>query len=64
MVLVVHGRGTRSAGGVGVLKALVVEALSEGGAAPVVTAFATAPGHLGGEGALLVRLLAGRSRGG
>jgi len=56
LVLVVYGKGHHSEGGVGVLGDRVVRALTEGGAAPVVLAFATAPLRLGGEGALLVRL--------
>ncbi len=52
---IVHGKGTHSALG-GVLREAVIEALTKGGAAPLVHAFATAPARLGGEGALLVRL--------
>jgi DNA-nicking Smr family endonuclease len=55
-VCVVHGKGLHSDGGVGVLRDRVVHALTEGGAAPVVKAFATAPPHLGGSGALMVEL--------
>lgn len=53
---VVHGKGKHSEGGVGVLRDRVVKALTEGGAAPVVTAFATAAAPLGGSGALIVQL--------
>lgn len=53
---VVHGKGLHSEGGVGVLGDRVVRALTDGGAAPVVQAFATAPSELGGAGALLVQL--------
>ena len=56
VVLIVHGRGQHSAGGVGVLPEVVREALSRGGAAPVVRAFMSAPQRLGGSGALLVFL--------
>lgn len=56
VVLIVHGRGLHSDGGAGVLAGRAVAALGEGGAAPCVLAFRTAPGRLGGEGALLVRL--------
>lgn len=56
VVLIVHGRGQHSAGGVGVLPEVVLETLSRGGAAPVVTAFMSAPQRLGGVGALLVFL--------
>lgn len=53
---IVHGKGNHSEGGVGVLRDVVVHALTEGGAAPVVHAFATASPHLGGTGALVVEL--------
>jgi DNA-nicking Smr family endonuclease len=53
---IVHGKGLHSEGGVGVLRDHVVHALTEGGAAPIVRAFATAPAALGGSGALLVEL--------
>lgn len=53
----VHGKGNHSEGGVGVLRDVVVHALTEGGAAPVVHAFATASSHLGGTGALVVELV-------
>ena len=55
-VAIVHGKGTHSEGGVGVLREVVVEVLSRGGAAPLVEAFATAPARFGGEGAILARL--------
>jgi DNA-nicking Smr family endonuclease len=55
-VLLVHGRGAHSDGGVAVLGDRVVEVLHRGGAAPLVLAFVTAPRRLGGEGALLVQL--------
>ncbi|MBX3274956.1 MAG: Smr/MutS family protein [Sandaracinaceae bacterium] len=56
-VCVIHGKGLHSEGGAGVLADRVIHALTEGGAAPVVTAFATAPQELGGAGALLVQLV-------
>lgn len=56
-VCIVHGKGLHSDGGVGVLRDRVVHALTEGGAAPVVRAFASAPAHLGGTGALVVELV-------
>ncbi len=56
-VCVVHGKGLHSEGGIGVLGDRVLAALTEGGAAPVVLAFATAPHELGGSGALLVQLI-------
>jgi DNA-nicking Smr family endonuclease len=55
VLLVIHGRGTHSEG-TPVLGERTVKTLSEGGAAPFVLAFASAPPHLGGLGALLVRL--------
>ncbi|MBZ0117984.1 MAG: Smr/MutS family protein [Sandaracinaceae bacterium] len=55
-VCIVHGKGLHSEGGVGVLADRVVRALTEGLAAPLVVAFATAPADLGGTGALLVEL--------
>lgn len=54
---IVHGKGLHSEGGVGVLADRVVHALTEGGAAPVVLAFATAHPELGGAGALIVQLV-------
>lgn len=56
-VLVVHGKGMHSESGVAVLDDLALRALTEGGAAPLVLALATAPSRLGGTGALLVRLV-------
>lgn len=55
-VLIVHGKGLHSEGGVGVLDQVVVRVLTESPMAPRVIAFATAPDRLGGLGALLVRL--------
>ncbi|MEM9070027.1 MAG: Smr/MutS family protein [Myxococcota bacterium] len=55
---IIHGKGKHSEGGVGVLRDAAVAALTKGGAAPLVDAFATAPDRFGGEGALLVRLRA------
>lgn len=55
-LLIIHGKGRRSKGGVSVLSEAVVEALTEGPAARVVRAFATAPRRLGGSGALMVEL--------
>ncbi|MBX3251648.1 MAG: Smr/MutS family protein [Myxococcales bacterium] len=57
-VLLIHGKGAHSDGGVGVLAEACVEVLTKGGAAPFVDAFASAPARFGGEGALLVRLRA------
>lgn len=55
-VSIIHGKGTGSSGGQGVLQGAVITALTKGGAAPFVDAFATAPRRMGGDGALLVRL--------
>ncbi len=55
-VLIVHGKGLHSEGGAGVLRDVVVRALTHGGAAPVVLAFASAAVELGGSGALVVEL--------
>jgi len=55
-VCVVHGKGLHSEGGVGVLRDRAIHAITDGGGAPVVAAFATAPASLGGSGALMVQL--------
>ncbi|MBO6938475.1 MAG: Smr/MutS family protein [Deltaproteobacteria bacterium] len=55
-VALIHGRGKHSEGGLPVLADAVVDALTEGGAAVLVEAFATAPDRFGGRGATLVRL--------
>ncbi len=55
-IAIVHGKGSHSEGGIGVLCDVVVEVLSRGGAAPLVDAFATAPAPLGGDGVMLVQL--------
>ncbi|HJL14076.1 MAG TPA: Smr/MutS family protein [Sandaracinaceae bacterium LLY-WYZ-13_1] len=57
-VCIVHGKGRHSEGGVGVLRDRVIHALTEGGAAPVVHAFASASARFGGSGALMVELSA------
>ncbi|NOY92796.1 MAG: hypothetical protein GXP55_16525 [Deltaproteobacteria bacterium] len=54
-LLIIHGRGHHSPGDP-VLGDAALEALTRGGAAPLVSALATAPSQLGGSGALLVRL--------
>lgn len=54
-VCIVHGKGLHSESGP-VLRDRVVHVLTEGGAAPVVLAFATASHRRGGSGALLVEL--------
>jgi DNA-nicking Smr family endonuclease len=55
-VCLVHGKGHHSEGGQGVLREVVVAALTETGAAPHVLAFVSAPEALGGSGALLVEI--------
>jgi DNA-nicking Smr family endonuclease len=55
-LLLIVGKGTHSADGVGVLGGIVREALGRGGAAPLVQAFASAHPTLGGRGALCVLL--------
>lgn len=57
VLLVVHGKGLHSDGGLGVLEDHVVRCLTEGGAAPLVRAFVTAPERFGGRGALVVLLV-------
>ncbi|MCA9614039.1 MAG: Smr/MutS family protein [Sandaracinus sp.] len=55
-LLLIHGKGAHSEGGIGVLEEACVEALTKGGSAPYVEAFATAPQKFGGRGAIVVRL--------
>ena len=55
-VLVVHGKGEHSPGGVGVLRGEVAAWLSQGSASEHVAAFATATDGDGGEGAIYVLL--------
>jgi len=55
-VCIIHGKGQHSEAGLGVLRDVVLQALTETGAAPLVRAFVTAPEVLGGSGALLVEL--------
>ena len=55
-LLIVHGKGLHSAGGIGVLALAVVDSLTEGRAAALVRALMTAPQRLGGSGALAVQL--------
>lgn len=57
LLRLVHGKGLHSEGGAPVLRDRAVDALTRGGAAPLVLAFATAPEAQGGTGALLVRLV-------
>lgn len=56
-LLIVHGKGLHSDGGVGVLEDHVIHCLTEGGAAPRVRGFVTAPERFGGKGAIIVRLV-------
>jgi DNA-nicking Smr family endonuclease len=55
-LLMIAGKGLHSADGVGVLRDALVEALTQGAAAPIVTAFATAHASRGGTGAIAVLL--------
>lgn len=55
-VLVITGKGLHSEGGVSALRQAAVEALTQGGAAPLVLVFATAHVEHGGTGALAVLL--------
>ncbi len=55
-VLVVHGKGEHSAGGVGVLRGEIAAWLSQGRSSDHVAAFATAHDSDGGEGAVYVLL--------
>jgi DNA-nicking Smr family endonuclease len=57
VLVIVHGRGRNSPGGVGVLRGEVAAWLSEGKASTHVAAFVTAPDEHGGEGALCVLLI-------
>jgi DNA-nicking Smr family endonuclease len=56
-LLIVHGKGKHSEGGVGVLATYSVKALTQGGAARYVRAFCTADFKHGGSGALAVLLI-------
>lgn len=55
-LLIVHGKGLHSTGGIGVLASAVVDLLSERHAMALVRAFMTAPLRLGGSGALAIEL--------
>jgi DNA-nicking Smr family endonuclease len=55
-VLVIHGKGEHSPGGIGVLRGEMAAWLSQGPASTHVAAFATAREEDGGEGALYVLL--------
>lgn len=56
-VLVIVGKGLHSANGKATLRTTVANALSHRAPARYVLAFRTAPRHLGGAGALVVRLV-------
>jgi DNA-nicking Smr family endonuclease len=56
VVLIVHGKGSHSPRGRGVLRGEIAAWLSQGRAARHVAAFATAPEEQGGAGAVLVLL--------
>lgn len=56
VVLIVHGKGSHSPRGVGVLRGEIAAWLSQGHAARDVAAFSSAPEDEGGTGALLVLL--------
>ncbi|MBT8468083.1 MAG: Smr/MutS family protein [Deltaproteobacteria bacterium] len=56
-VLVIVGKGLHSPGGKATLKSTVADALSTRAPARFVLAFRTAPRHLGGTGAFVVRLV-------
>jgi DNA-nicking Smr family endonuclease len=55
-ILIIAGKGLHSENGKGVLREAVVDALTQGFAAPLVLAFATAHANRGGSGALAVLL--------
>lgn len=55
-VRVIVGKGLHSSDGKATLKSHIVTALSQRGPARFVLAFRTAPRHLGGTGALILRL--------
>jgi DNA-nicking Smr family endonuclease len=56
-VLVIVGKGLHSPSGKATLHGDVIEALSRGAPARFVLAFRTAPRHLGGTGAFVLRLV-------
>jgi DNA-nicking Smr family endonuclease len=55
-LLIVHGKGLHSEGGIGVLGLAVIDTLTGGRAGSLVRALKTAPLRLGGSGALAVEL--------
>jgi DNA-nicking Smr family endonuclease len=56
-VLIIVGKGLHSEDGQGVLLPALIDALTKGGAAPLVRAFASAHQNLGGTGAVAVMLI-------
>lgn len=56
-VLIIVGKGLHSEDGQGVLLPALVDALTQGGAAPLVRCFASAHASLGGSGAVAVMLI-------
>ncbi|MDB4974808.1 MAG: hypothetical protein JWN48_3149 [Myxococcaceae bacterium] len=56
VICVVHGKGQHSEGGHGVLRDVVMNAITDSGASQLVYAFCSAPEALGGSGALLIEL--------
>jgi DNA-nicking Smr family endonuclease len=56
-ILVVHGKGIHSEGGIGVLREQVVKVLTQGPSAEFVRALVSAPEQFGGRGALVVQLV-------
>jgi DNA-nicking Smr family endonuclease len=56
-VLIIVGKGLHSEDGQGVLLHALIEALTKGGAAPLVRCFASAHSSLGGSGAVAVSLI-------
>lgn len=56
-LLIIVGKGLHSEGGLGVLADALVDALTQGVAAPLVAAFATADARHGGRGAIAVQLV-------
>jgi DNA-nicking Smr family endonuclease len=56
-LLIIVGKGLHSEDGQGVLLPALIDALTKGGAAPLVRCFASAHMTLGGTGAVAVQLI-------
>jgi DNA-nicking Smr family endonuclease len=56
VICVIHGKGQHSDDGLGVLRDVVIDALTNSAIATLVFAFTSAPEALGGSGALLIEL--------